>query len=137
MTDPDGLDIELIDARPAQPAENGRPARPAMLPGLTHAGLIVLDSDKAKAFYGTLFGGHLRSTEAPWLKGDFYDSAVGGHGNILRFFNESYSEAGSPTPSPYWSWSNSRIERSRSSPITSPTSASVTSDSRCRISTPF
>ncbi len=101
MTDPDGLDIELIDTRPAQPAENGRPARPALLPGVTHAGLIVLDSDKAKEFYGTLFGGQLLSADSPWLKGDFYDSAVGGHGNILRFFNESYGDAGPPRSSPY------------------------------------
>jgi hypothetical protein len=30
------------------------------------------------------------------LQGDFYDSAVGGHGNILRFFNESFPEAADP-----------------------------------------
>jgi len=97
MTDPDGLDIEIIDQRPATPSENGRPGRPAFAPGITHVGLVVLDSDKAKSFYGTLFGGQLLSQEAPWLKGDFYDSAVGGHGNILRFFNESFPEAGSQT----------------------------------------
>jgi catechol 2,3-dioxygenase-like lactoylglutathione lyase family enzyme len=95
MTDPDGLDIEIIDQRPATPAENGRPGRPAFAPGVTHVGLVVLDSDKAQGFYGSLFGGQLLSQEAPWLKGDFYDSAVGGHGNILRFFNESFPEAGS------------------------------------------
>jgi catechol 2,3-dioxygenase-like lactoylglutathione lyase family enzyme len=97
MTDPDGLDIELIGARPPAPAENGRPARPALEPGVNHVGLIVLDSDKEKAFYGTLFGGQLQSTESPWLKGDFYDSAVGGHGNILRFFNESFAQASAPS----------------------------------------
>jgi catechol 2,3-dioxygenase-like lactoylglutathione lyase family enzyme len=97
MTDPDGLDIEIIDQRPAAPAQNGRPGRPAFAPGVTHVGLVVLDSDKAKSFYGTLFGGQLMSEEAPWLKGDFYDSAVGGHGNILRFFNESFPEAAAPT----------------------------------------
>jgi catechol 2,3-dioxygenase-like lactoylglutathione lyase family enzyme len=96
MTDPDGLDIELIGARPAAPSENGRPARPALQPGVNHVGLIILDSDKEQAFYGTLFGGQLQSTESPWLKGDFYDSAVGGHGNILRFFNESFPEASAP-----------------------------------------
>jgi catechol 2,3-dioxygenase-like lactoylglutathione lyase family enzyme len=96
ITDPDGLDIEIIDQRPAVPAENGRPARPAMLPGVNHVGLVVLDSDKARAFYGDLFGGKLQTTEAPWLKGDFYDSAVGGHGNILRFYNESFAEASAP-----------------------------------------
>lgn len=96
MTDPDGLDIEIIDQRPAAPAENGRPARPAMLPGVSHVGLIVLDSNKARSFYERLFGGQLQSKEAPWLKGDFYDSAVGGHGNILRFYNLSFPEASAP-----------------------------------------
>jgi catechol 2,3-dioxygenase-like lactoylglutathione lyase family enzyme len=96
LTDPDGLDIEIIDRRPAMPAENGRPARPAFLPGVSHVGLVVLDSDKARAFYGDLLGGQLVTTEAPWLKGDFYDSAVGGHGNILRFYNESFAQAGVP-----------------------------------------
>ncbi len=99
MTDPDGLDIELIGARPAAPAQNGRPARPGFLPGLNHVGVVVLDSDKARAFYGDLLGGRLVTTRAPWLQGDFYDSAVGGHGNILRFYNESfYFAAESPTP---------------------------------------
>jgi catechol 2,3-dioxygenase-like lactoylglutathione lyase family enzyme len=99
MTDPDGLDIELIGARPAVPAQDGRPARPGFLPGVNHVGVVVLDSDKARAFYGDLLGGQLVTTRAPWLKGDFYDSAVGGHGNILRFYNESFSFAAeSPTP---------------------------------------
>ena len=96
MTDPDGLDIELINARPAQDAKDGQPARPAVTPGVTHAGLIILDAVKAQAFYGTLFGGKLRSPESPWMHGDFYDSVVGGHGNILRFFNETYPVG--PTP---------------------------------------
>lgn len=96
LTDPDGLDIEIIEQRPAAPAENGRPARPAMLPGVGHVGLVVLDSDKAKAFYAELLGGQLQTAAAPWLKGDFYDSAVGGHGNVLRFYNASFAEASSP-----------------------------------------
>jgi catechol 2,3-dioxygenase-like lactoylglutathione lyase family enzyme len=93
ITDPDGLDIEIIDQRPAMPAAGGRTARPALLPGVNHVGLIVLDSDKARTFYGNLLGGRLASRESPWLKGDFYDAAVGGHGNILRFFNESFPAA--------------------------------------------
>lgn len=97
MTDPDGLDIELIGARPAVPAAGNRPAQAAFVPGVSHVGLIILDADKARAFYGGLFGGQLQSQEAPWMKGDFTDSAVGGHGNILRFFNESFPEAAAPT----------------------------------------
>ena len=96
LTDPDGLDIELIDQRPAAPAENGRPARAALPPGVSHVGLVVLDSDKARAFYGDLLGGQLLQSDSPWLQGDFYDSAVGGHGNVLRFFNYSFAEAAAP-----------------------------------------
>jgi catechol 2,3-dioxygenase-like lactoylglutathione lyase family enzyme len=81
LTDPDGLDIELIAERPNRPA------------GLSHMGLIVLDADRARGLYESLFGGVLQSPEAPWLSGDFYDSAVGGHGNILRFFNLGFPEA--------------------------------------------
>jgi catechol 2,3-dioxygenase-like lactoylglutathione lyase family enzyme len=101
MTDPDGLDIELIGQRPAASAQNGRPGRAALLPGVSHVGVVILDSEKAKAFYGTLFGGQLQSRESPWLQGDFFDSAVGGHGNILRFFNENFPEAAAPTSNLY------------------------------------
>ncbi len=36
------------------------------------------------------------NTESPWMKGDFYDSAVGGHGNILGFFNLSFPQEIAP-----------------------------------------
>lgn len=93
ITDPDGLDIEIIARRPASPAADGRPAAAALVPGVNHVGLIVLDSAKARAFYGDLLGGRLVSRESPWMRGDFYDAAVGGHGNILRFSNESFPAA--------------------------------------------
>ncbi|HTY94547.1 MAG TPA: VOC family protein [Steroidobacteraceae bacterium] len=96
MTDPDGLDIELIAQRPAIPAQNGRPAQPAWLPGVNHLGLVILDSDKGKAFYSGTLGGIWPQTASPWLKGDFYDSAVGGHGNVLRFFNVSFPQQIAP-----------------------------------------
>ncbi|HEV2702837.1 MAG TPA: VOC family protein, partial [Steroidobacteraceae bacterium] len=97
MTDPDGLDIEIINQRPATPAQNGRPAQPAWLPGVNHMGLVILDSEKAKGFYSGTLGGVWPTTAAPWLKGDFYDSAVGGHGNVLRFFNVSFPQEIAPT----------------------------------------
>jgi catechol 2,3-dioxygenase-like lactoylglutathione lyase family enzyme len=97
MTDPDGLDIELINQRPATPAQNGRPPQPALLPGVNHMGLVILDSDKSKVFYAGTLGGTWPQTPSPWLKGDFYDSAVGGHGNILRFFNVSFPQEIAPT----------------------------------------
>jgi catechol 2,3-dioxygenase-like lactoylglutathione lyase family enzyme len=91
LTDPDGLDIEIINQHPATPK------RPAIQPGVSHAGLVILDSDKERAFYGDLLGGQLADTNAPWMKGDFTDSAVGGHGNVLRFFNENFPEAVDPS----------------------------------------
>jgi len=95
ITDPDGMDIEIADASLATPGGPGRAARAAG-PGFNHVGLIVLDSDKEMAFYGGVLGGQLLTTRAPWLKGDFYDAAVGGHGNILRFHNELFPEAAAP-----------------------------------------
>lgn len=95
ITDPDGLDIEIADASLATPGGPARAARPAG-PGFNHVGLIVLDSDKERAFYGRVLGARLLTTRAPWLKGDFYDAAVGGHGNILRFYNELFPEAAAP-----------------------------------------
>jgi catechol 2,3-dioxygenase-like lactoylglutathione lyase family enzyme len=97
ITDPDGLDIEIINQRPATPAQNGRPAQPAWQPGVNHMGVVILDSDKSKAFYSGLLGGIWPTTASPWLKGDFYDSAVGGHGNVLRFFNVSFPQEIAPT----------------------------------------
>jgi catechol 2,3-dioxygenase-like lactoylglutathione lyase family enzyme len=87
ITDPDGLDIEIIDHQLV---------RPASLPGLDHLGLIVLDSDKARAFYGDLLGGRLQTSTAPWMSGDFTDAVVGGHGNVLRFYNEAFAELNAP-----------------------------------------
>ena len=97
MTDPDGLDIEIIAQRPAAPAQNGRPAQAALLPGVNHMGVVILNADKAKAFYGTTLGGAWPQTPSPWLQGDFYDSAVGGHGNVLRFFNVAFPQEIAPT----------------------------------------
>ncbi|HTW23791.1 MAG TPA: VOC family protein [Candidatus Baltobacteraceae bacterium] len=93
ITDPDGMDIELIEQRPAVPAANGRPARPADPPGINHVGLIILDPDKAEGFYGSLLGAQMPAAPTQWLSGDFMDSAVGGHGNILRMYNGSYALA--------------------------------------------
>ena len=97
LTDPDGIDIEIIDQRPATPGVDGKPGRPAMTPGISHVGLIILDSDKARGFYETFMGAKLMGSPTPeWLQGDFYDSAIGAHGNILRFFNEGFPEARAP-----------------------------------------
>jgi catechol 2,3-dioxygenase-like lactoylglutathione lyase family enzyme len=93
ITDPDGIEIEIIDQHLALPTVDGRSAHPALLPGVNHVGLVVLNSAKARAFYGEVLGGRLEGPESRWMRGDLYDAAVGGHGNILRFFNESFPAA--------------------------------------------
>jgi catechol 2,3-dioxygenase-like lactoylglutathione lyase family enzyme len=86
VRDPDGFNIEIIGLSPQ--ATNH--------PTLHHLGLSVLNSDKAKAFYGDLLGAKFPNTPAEWLSGDLYDSVVGGHGYILRFFNGTFPEAAAP-----------------------------------------
>jgi catechol 2,3-dioxygenase-like lactoylglutathione lyase family enzyme len=93
ITDPDGMDVEIIEQRPGAPAADGRPARPADPPGFNHIGLIILDPDKAEAFYGSLLGAQMPAAPTQWLSGDFMDSAVGGHGNVLRMYNGTYALA--------------------------------------------
>lgn len=96
LTDPDGMDVEISEQRPATPAMDGRPARAADPPGFNHVGVVILDSDKAKAFYGSLLGEQLPPTTMPWTSGDFFDSAVGGHGNVIRMWQGTFPEAADP-----------------------------------------
>ena len=90
ITDPDGMDVEVAGQRAATPALGNRPARPADTPGFNHIGLVTLDLEKAEAFYGGLLGERLPTTMSQWLSGDFMDSAVGGHGNIVRIVNGTF-----------------------------------------------
>ena len=90
ITDPDGMDVEIVEQRPAVPAMDGRPARPADPPGFNHIGLVIVDLDKAEGFYGALLGEQLPTTPLQWLAGDFLDSAVGGHGNVIRLINGTF-----------------------------------------------
>jgi catechol 2,3-dioxygenase-like lactoylglutathione lyase family enzyme len=96
ITDPDGMDVEIIEQRPAVPATDTRPAVPADLPGFNHVGLVILDPDKARAFYGVLLGEQMPTTPSQWIGGDFFDSAVGGHGNVIRIVNGTFAEAADP-----------------------------------------
>ena len=96
ITDPDGMDVEIIEQRPATPATDTRPATPADVPGFNHIGLVILDPDKARAFYGVMLGEQLPTTPSNWLGGDFFDSAVGGHGNVIKLTNGTFAEAADP-----------------------------------------
>lgn len=96
ITDPDGMDVEIVDQHPAMPATATQPARPADPPGFNHIGLVVLDSGKAKAFYGGLLGEQFPNVESPWLGNDFMNAAVGGHDNVVRIFNGTFAESADP-----------------------------------------
>jgi catechol 2,3-dioxygenase-like lactoylglutathione lyase family enzyme len=96
ITDPDGMDVEITEQSPARPAVDGRPARAADPPGLNHIGLVILDPDKIRGFYGVLLGEQFPATPSQWLGGDFMDSAVGGHGNIIRIVYGTFPEAADP-----------------------------------------
>jgi len=84
MTDPDGMDLEIIESRTGE------------LSGFNHVGVVTADIEKAKGFYGALLGIEFPAANIPWGSGDFLDSAVGGHGNILRLHNGSIAEAADP-----------------------------------------
>lgn len=86
ITDPDGMDVEIAGQSPAVPATAGHRARPANLPGFNHIGLVIVNIDKAEGFYGALLGAEVPPT-TQWMAGDFLDSAVGGHGNVMRIIN--------------------------------------------------
>lgn len=90
ITDPDGMDVEVAEQSGSTPAMNGRPARPADVPGFNHIGLVITDLDKAEGFYGALMGEQLPAATPQWISGDFLDSAVGGHGNIIRLINGTF-----------------------------------------------
>lgn len=96
LTDPDGMDIEILDRRPATVATTAQAARPGAVTGIDHVGLVVLNSDLAKGFYSAMLGEQFPSAPADWMSGDFLDSATGGHGNILKLFNGSFPEAAEP-----------------------------------------
>lgn len=84
MTDPDGMDMEIIERRADE------------LAGFNHVGVVTADIEKAKGFYGALLGIEFPAAAMPWASGDFLDSAVGGHGNILRLHNGMIAEAADP-----------------------------------------
>ena len=96
ITDPDGMDVEIVEQRAATPATDTRPATPADPPGFNHIGLVILDADKARAFYGVMLGAQFPATPSNWIGGDFIDSAVGGHGNVIKIVNSTFAESADP-----------------------------------------
>jgi catechol 2,3-dioxygenase-like lactoylglutathione lyase family enzyme len=89
ITDPDGMDVEIVGASPAVPAMGSRPARPADPPGFNHIGIVIVNLEKAEGFYGALLGAQVPPV-GNWIAGDFLDSAVGGHGNVMRIINTMF-----------------------------------------------
>ena len=87
VMDPDGFNIEIVGV-------SQKPA--ATQASLHHIGLAVLNSDKAKSFYGNLLGAKFPEITPQWLSGDNYDAAVGGHGFVIRLINGAFPEAAAP-----------------------------------------
>jgi catechol 2,3-dioxygenase-like lactoylglutathione lyase family enzyme len=96
ITDPDGMDVELVEARPATPEADGRPAAPANPPGFNHIGVVITDIEKVRAFYGVMLGAQWPAMPPNWIGGDFIDSAVGGHGNVIKLYFTSFAESADP-----------------------------------------
>jgi catechol 2,3-dioxygenase-like lactoylglutathione lyase family enzyme len=90
ITDPDGLDIGIVQARPAG---NGRGA---LLPGVNNVSLVIKDPVKARAFYGDTLGGQVVAAEPKWHSGAYYDASTGGNGNEMRVFMVRFPESLSP-----------------------------------------
>jgi catechol 2,3-dioxygenase-like lactoylglutathione lyase family enzyme len=90
ITDPDGLDIGIVQARPAG---NGRGA---LQPGVNNVSLVIKDAARAKAFYGDTLGGQVAAAEPKWYSGAYYDASTGGKGNEMRVFMARFPESLSP-----------------------------------------
>jgi catechol 2,3-dioxygenase-like lactoylglutathione lyase family enzyme len=95
ITDPDGMDVEIAGASPAGPPMDGRPGRPANPPGFNHIGIVIVNLDKAEGYYGALLGAQVPPA-GNWIAGDFLDSAVGAHGNVMRIINTMFPLADDP-----------------------------------------
>jgi catechol 2,3-dioxygenase-like lactoylglutathione lyase family enzyme len=95
VMDPDGFNIEIVGVSPKSVGveddrtESGRPS-------LHHIGLVVLNSDKSKTFYGDLLGAAFPETTPEWLSGDMYDAVVGGRGYVIRLINGTFPEIAAP-----------------------------------------
>ncbi len=87
IRDADGFNVEIIGVSPSDQAKG---------PTLHHIGHAVLNSARAKAFYGDLLGAKFPDKQPEWFSGDMYDAPVGGHGYVLRFFNGAFPEAAAP-----------------------------------------
>jgi catechol 2,3-dioxygenase-like lactoylglutathione lyase family enzyme len=96
VMDPDGLDVEIVGVKMAPVQNAGGQSALSSQPTLHHLGLVVLNSDKSKAFYGALLGAKFPETQPEWLSGDMYDAAVGGRGYVIRLINGAFPVAAAP-----------------------------------------
>ena len=84
VMDPDGFNIEIVGLSRSPAATRS---------SLHHVGLAVLNSDRAKSFYGNLLDAIFPASTPEWLSGDMYDAAVGGRGFVIRLINGAFPEA--------------------------------------------
>ena len=95
IRDPDGFNVEIVGMRQEPSESDATQSRPTF----HHLGHVVMNSDKAIAFYGDLLGGEFPETYPEWVGGDNYDAVVGGRGYIIRLINGNFAHAEAPQAS--------------------------------------
>jgi catechol 2,3-dioxygenase-like lactoylglutathione lyase family enzyme len=95
VRDPDGYNVEIIGVR----QQSSNASDPEYHPTFGHIGLVILDYDKSRSFYGDLLGARFPEALGEWVSGDNYDAVVGGRGYVIRLINGMFPEAGFPQAS--------------------------------------
>lgn len=94
VMDPDGFNIEIIGNHQQSAGAAGQKTTHTNRPTMHHLGLVVLNSEKSRAFYGDLLGARFPEKLPEWVSGDNYDAVVGGRGYIIRLITGAFPEAG-------------------------------------------
>lgn len=95
VRDPDGYNIEIIGMR----QESSDDSDSEYHPTFHHIGLVVLNYDTSRSFYGDLLEAKFPESLGEWVSGDNYDAVVGGRGYVIRLTNVTFPEAAKPQAS--------------------------------------
>lgn len=95
VRDPDGYNVEIIGVR----QQSSNASDPEYHPTFRHIGLVVLNYEKSRSFYGDLLGAWFPEKLGEWVSGDNYDAVVGGRGYVIRLTNGIFPEAAWPQAS--------------------------------------
>jgi len=96
VMDPDGFNIEIVGILRQPAGAAGQKTTQTNRPTMHHLGLVVLNFEKSRAFYGDLLGARFPEKLPEWVSGDNYDAVVGGRGYVIRLINGAFPEAGAP-----------------------------------------